>query len=303
MYGIDISKHNGNINLDPYKGQFVIMRVGYGNFTLDKKFKRNVEECKRLGIPFGVYHYSYALDVATAKKEAQAVLKAIEPYRNDIKVGVWFDMEDGDGYKRKNGFKFNHDTIAPICYAFCKIIEDAGYYTGIYTSTSWLKYVSGVNDRFDKWVADWGTDNGRQQTNTSNLGTIQQYTSKPIDKDIMYADISRYSRGNTTPVKPQPKPARKTNDQLADEVIAGQWGNGADRKKRLTEAGYDYDAVQKVVNQKTAKQTEEVYCVVKRGDTLSGIASRYGTTWQKIQAMNGISNPNRIYAGQRIRVK
>ena len=126
MYGIDISKHNGNIDLTPYKGQFVIMRVGYGNFTLDKKFKRNVEECKRLGIPFGVYHYSYALNAETAKKEAQAVLKAIEPYRNDIKVGVWFDMEDGDGYKRKNGFKFNHDTIAPICYAFCKIIEDAG---------------------------------------------------------------------------------------------------------------------------------------------------------------------------------
>lgn len=299
MYGIDISKHNGNINLEPYKGQFVIMRVGYGNFTLDKKFKRNVQECKRLGIPFGVYHYSYALDVATAKKEAQAVLKEIEPYRNDIKVGVWFDMEDGDGYKRKNGFKFNHDTIAPICYAFCKIIEDAGYYTGIYTSTSWLKYVSGVNDRFDKWVADWGTDNGRQQTNTSNLGTIQQYTSNPIDKDIMYVDISRYSNA---PVKPQPKPTRKTNDQLADEVIAGQWGNGADRKKRLTDAGYDYDAVQKVVNQKTGA-TQAQYYTVQRGDTLSGIASKYGTTWQKLQAMNGISNPNLIHAGQRIRVK
>lgn len=301
MYGIDISKHNGNIDLTPYKGQFVIMRVGYGNFTLDKKFKRNVEECKRLGIPFGVYHYSYALDVATAKKEAQAVLKAIEPYRNDIAVGVWFDMEDGDGYKRKNGFKFNHDTIAPICYAFCKIIEDAGYYTGIYTSTSWLNYISGVNDRFDKWVADWGTDNGRQQTNTSNLGTIQQYTSKPIDKDIMYVDISRYSRGNT-PVKPQPKPTRKTNDQLADEVIAGQWGNGADRKKRLTEAGYDYDAVQKAANKKMV-EIEAQYYTVKRGDTLSGIASKYDTTWQKLQAMNGISNPNKIYPGQPIRVK
>ena len=295
MYGIDISKHNGNIDLTPYKGQFVIMRVGYGNFTLDKKFKRNVEECKRLGIPFGVYHYSYALNAETAKKEAQAVLKEIEPYRNDIKVGVWFDMEDGDGYKRKNGFKFNHDTIAPICYAFCKIIEDAGYYTGIYTSTSWLKYVSGVNDRFDKWVADWGTDNGRQQTNTSNLGTIQQYTSNPIDKDIMYADISRYSRKNGTPL-------RKSNEQVADEVIAGAWGNGEDRKNRLTQAGYDYNAIKSLVNNKVGT-TQAQYYTVQSGDTLSGIASKYGTTWQKLQAMNGISNPNRIYAGQRIRVK
>ena len=79
--------------------------------------------------------------------------------------------------------------------------------------------------------------------------------------------------------------------------------NGADRKKRLIDAGYDYNAVQKVVNQKMAKQTAHVYYVVQSGDTLSGIASKYGTTWKKLQDMNGISNPNKIYPGQRIRVK
>lgn len=301
MYGIDISKHNGNINLEQYKGQFVIIRVGYGHFHLDEKFERNVAECKRLGIPFGVYHYSYALNEADAEAEARGVLNAIAKYKNDIKVGVWFDMEDADGYKKKHGFKFSNSTIAPICYKFCKMIEDAGYYSGIYTSSSWLDYVKGLNDRFDKWVANWGKNDGSQHTNTSQYGTIQQYTSKPLDKNIMYADISRYSRGNTTPVKPQLKPT----DQIADEVIAGKWGNGADRKKRLTDAGYDYDDVQKAVNQKmnAKKQTAHVYYVVKRGDTLSGIASKYSTTWQKLQDMNGIRNPNKIYPGQRIRVK
>lgn len=301
MYGIDISKHNGNINLEPYKGQFVIIRVGYGHFHLDEKFERNVNECKRLGIPFGVYHYSYALNEADAEAEARGVLNAIAKYKNDIKVGVWFDMEDADGYKKKHGFKFSNSTIAPICFKFCKMIEDAGYYSGIYTSSSWLDYVKGLNDRFDKWVANWGKNDGTQHTNTSQSGTIQQYTSKPLDKNIMYADISRYSRGNTTPVKPQLKPI----EQIANEVIAGQWGNGSDRKKRLTDAGYNYDAVQKAVNQKmnAKKQTAHVYYVVKRGDTLSGIASKHGTTWQKLQAMNGIRNPNKIYPGQRIRVK
>lgn len=301
MYGIDISKHNGNINLEQYKGQFVIIRVGYGHFHLDEKFERNVNECKRLGIPFGVYHYSYALNEADAEAEARGVLNAIAKYKNDIKVGVWFDMEDADGYKKKHGFKFSNSTIAPICFKFCKMIEDAGYYSGIYTSSSWLQYVNGLNDRFDKWVANWSKNDGTQHTNTSQYGTLQQYTSKPLDKNVMYADLSRYSRGNTTPVKPQPKPI----DQIADEVIAGQWGNGADRKKRLTDAGYNYDAVQKAVNQKmnAKKQTAHAYYVVKRGDTLSGIASKYGTTWQKLQAMNGIRNPNKIYPGQRIRVK
>jgi LysM repeat protein len=348
MYGIDISKHNGNINLEPYRGQFVIIRVGYGHFHLDEKFERNVNECKRLGIPFGVYHYSYALNEADAEAEARGVLNAIAKYKNDIKVGVWFDMEDADGYKKKHGFKFSNSTIAPICYKFCKMIEDAGYYSGIYTSSSWLDYVNGLNDRFDKWVANWGKNDGSQHTNTSQYGTLQQYTSKPLDKNVMYADLSRYSRGNTTPVKPQLKPInqiadeviagqwgdgadrkkrltdagydynavqdivnkkvapmRKSNDQIASEVIAGQWGDGNDRKNRLEQAGYNYDAVQKVVNQKmnAKKQPAHVYYVVKRGDTLSGIASKYGTTYQKLAQMNGISNPNKIYPGQRIRVK
>lgn len=344
MYGIDISKHNGNINLEPYKGQFVIIRVGYGHFHLDEKFERNVNECKRLGIPFGVYHYSYALNEAEAEAEARGVLNAIAKYKNDIKVGVWFDMEDADGYKKKHGFKFSNGTIAPICYKFCKIIEDAGYYSGIYTSSSWLDYVKGLNDRFDKWVANWGKNDGTQHTNTSQYGTLQQYTSKPLDKNVMYADLSRYSRGNTT--QPQSKPI----DQIANEVIAGQWGDGADRKKRLTDAGYDYNAVQNAVNAKLKKKSNEeiaheviagkwgngddrkqrltsagynyttiqaivnkltsankanktVYYTVRSGDTLSGIASKYGTTYQKLAQMNGISNPNKIYAGQKIRVK
>lgn len=346
MYGIDISKHNGNIDLEPYKGQFVIIRVGYGHFHLDEKFERNVNECKRLGIPFGVYHYSYALNEADAEAEARGVLNAIAKYKNDIKVGVWFDMEDADGYKKKHGFKFSNSTIAPICYKFCKMIEDAGYYSGIYTSSSWLQYVNGLNDRFDKWVANWGKNDGTQHTNTSKYGTIQQYTSRPLDKNIMYADLNRYSRGDTTSVKPKLKPT----DQIAEEVIAGQWGNGEDRKNRLTQAGYNYNAVQNAVNAKLAKKSNEeiaqeviagkwgngddrkqrltsagynynaiqaivsklmnankaskaVYYTVKRGDTLSGIASKYGTTYQHLAQINGIANPNKIRAGQRIRVK
>lgn len=346
MYGIDISKHNGNINLEPYKGQFVIIRVGYGHFHLDEKFERNVNECKRLGIPFGVYHYSYALNEADAEAEARGVLNAIAKYKNDIEVGVWFDMEDADGYKKKHGFKFSNSTIAPICYRFCKMIEDAGYYAGIYTSSSWLQYVNGLNDRFDKWVANWGKNDGTQHTNTSQDGTLQQYTSKPLDKNVMYADLNRYSRGNTPSVKPQPKPI----DQIADEVIAGQWGNGEDRKNRLTQAGYNYNAVQNAVNAKLTKKSNEeiaheviagkwgngddrkqrltsagynynaiqaivsklmsankaskaVYYTVKSGDTLSGIASKYGTTYQHLAQINGIANPNKIRAGQRIRVK
>ena len=298
MYGIDISKHNGDINLEPYRGQFVIIRAGYGNFTKDEKFARNVIECKRLGIPFGVYLYSYALNAEEAKAEAHALLKALEPIKNEIKVGVWFDMEDADGYKKKHGFKFTHENISAICYAFAKTIEDAGYYSGIYTSSSWLTYIKPECDRFDKWVASWGTNDGTLQNNTSKFGTIHQYTSKPIDKNIMYADISRYDMNKKNTSEKNPLDAF-TNGELADKVIAGEFGAGDARKNAL---GARYEAVQAIVNKKLGIKNP-VYYTVKSGDTLSKIASRFGTTYQKIAQMNGIGNPNRIHVGQRLRVK
>ena len=298
MYGIDISKHNGDINLEPYRGQFVIIRAGYGNFTKDEKFARNVIECKRLGIPFGVYLYSYALNAEEAKAEAHALLKVLEPIKNEIKVGVWFDMEDADGYKKKHGFKFTHENISAICYAFAKTIEDAGYYSGIYTSSSWLPYIKPECDRFDKWVASWGTNDGTLQNDTSKFGTIHQYTSRPIDKNIMYADISRYDMNKKNTSTKNPLDAF-TNGELADKVIAGEFGAGDARKNAL---GARYEAVQAIVNKKLGIKNP-VYYNVKSGDTLSKIASRFGTTYQNIAQMNGIGNPNRIHVGQRLRVK
>lgn len=90
--------------------------------------------------------------------------------------------------------------------------------------------------------------------------------------------------------------ASASNETLAAEVKQGKYGNGNDRKLLL---GGRYDAVQAIVN----GQSQKVYYTVKSGDTLSGIASKYGTTYQKLASMNGISNPNKIYVGQKIRVK
>lgn len=90
--------------------------------------------------------------------------------------------------------------------------------------------------------------------------------------------------------------ASASDETLAAEVKQGKYGNGNDRKLIL---GGRYDAVQAIINGKSQK----VYYTVKSGDTLSGIASKYGTTYQKLASMNGISNPNKIYVGQKIRVK
>lgn len=108
------------------------------------------------------------------------------------------------------------------------------------------------------------------------------------------------SSGGNTPSNPT-----KSIDELAKEVINGLWGNGDERKQRLTAAGYNYSAVQARVNElvKGSSESKAEYYTVKSGDTLSGIAKKYGTTYQKLAQMNGIKNPNIIYAGQKIRVR
>lgn len=107
----------------------------------------------------------------------------------------------------------------------------------------------------------------------------------------------------TAPVTPS---TGKSVDKLANEVIQGKWGNGDDRKNRLTNAGYNYSEVQARVNailNGGSSASTPVYYTIQRGDTLSGIAKKYGTTVSQLASWNNIKNVNLIYAGNKIRVK
>lgn len=97
-----------------------------------------------------------------------------------------------------------------------------------------------------------------------------------------------------------PEPT-KSIDEVAKEVIAGKWGNGEQRAAALRKAGYSYTQVQNRVNEMLASQT--VYYTIQYGDCLSVIAEKFGTTVDNLVALNGIADPNIIYAGQTIRVK
>lgn len=99
---------------------------------------------------------------------------------------------------------------------------------------------------------------------------------------------------------PKPTPS-KSIDEVAKEVIAGKWGNGEQRATALRSAGYSYAAVQNRVNEMLSAQT--VRYTIQYGDCLSVIAEKFGTTVEAIQSLNGITNPDLIYAGTTIRVK
>lgn len=261
--GIDISAHQGNIDLTALKSQidFVIIRVGYGTKgTLDTKFKRNADLCVQLGIPFGFYWYSYALDVAGARKEAMAVLNAIEPYKDKYSYGVWFDMEDADHYKQKYGMPSNQ-TLREICAMFCKIVEEAGYYTGIYASESWFRnQLNGDEIKpYDKWIAQWPTSGGKQTAlNTSsdkrNDTHLWQFTSAGrfsgyngnLDTNYAYVDFpSLIGNIPSKPETPSTNAPSGTTLDLAYRVMKGEFGDGDNRKNNL---GSRYDEVQDFIN-------------------------------------------------------
>ena len=327
--GIDISTHQGKINLAALKDKidFVIIRVGFGvSGTIDNKFKRNADMCKTLGIPFGFYWYSYALNEAGAEAEANAFLKAIEPYRNDYSYGCWFDMEDADGYKRKKGMPSN-EMLRKICARFCSVVENAGYYVGIYASSSWFNnQLRGEElNKYDKWVAQWPTSSGKQKgldvkPESRNNLNLWQFTSDAyiegyggrLDANYAYRDYPAIIKGTQkeeiTAIEPEIKVELKSINEIAQEVISNKWGNGLERKEKLIAAGYDYAKVQKEVNKilssKKESNNNNVVYTIQKGDNLSKIARKYGTTWQKIYNNNKdvLKSPNKIYIGQQIKI-
>ena len=237
--GIDISAHQGNIDLSALKSQidFVIIRVGYGTKgTIDNKFTRNANLCRDLGIPVGFYWYSYALDVEGAKKEAQAMINAIAPYKDIVKFGVWFDMEDADGYKKKNGMPSNQ-TLRQMCAAFCEATENAGYYSGIYASESWFNNQLKGSEvtPYDKWVAQWPTSGGKQtalNTSASKRSDVHlwQFTSQGrfsgysgnLDTNYAYLDEFPNPNSSTETPTPAPEPSTPVTTQkfnIGDRVV------------------------------------------------------------------------------------
>ena len=235
-YGIDISEHNGNIDLSKYKDQFVIIRAGWGLGHLDKKYRRNVRECERLGIPFGVYWYSYALDDRTAEKEAVSFIDIIKG--DNVQLGAWLDMEDADGWKKRQGWAPTKRGVSDIVVRFCGKVEEAGFYTGVYLSYSWLQYLDNNTIPFDRWIAHWGTNDGGMHGDYKKYGSIHQYTSIPLDKDYFYKESYPNPGDKTKPVK--------TTDELVKEVLKGKYGTGDERKKKL---GKRYNEVQQRVNE------------------------------------------------------
>lgn len=229
---IDVSEHQGRIDWEKVKPQIdgAILRCGYG-MDIEKQddtyFKRNADECTRLGIPFGVYLYSYADNNEKAKSEAAHVLRLIKQYK--LSFPVYYDLEEAGTEKG----------AIERANIFGDIIEKAGYWCGVYANLNWWNnYLNGL-ERFTKWVAQY---NKTCDYKGAHLD-IWQYSSKgKVDGIGGNVDMNECYRNFPVEMLGAPK---KTAHELALEVLDGKWGDGVEREKRL---GDRYNEVQTEVN-------------------------------------------------------
>lgn len=192
--GIDVSKHNGNIDWNAVKQSgevdFAILRAGYGKSISQKdtKFEQNYAGCKTHGIPCGAYWYSYAITPTEAEAEARVFLQAIAG--KQFEFPVYFDIEE------KSTLNTGSKNVSAIVKAFCNTMEKAGYWCGVYASRAHVQtyFDSETKNRYSMWIAEWGS---KLNYSGGEVG-MWQYSEKGkvdgiggnVDMDVCYVDYS-----------------------------------------------------------------------------------------------------------------
>lgn len=248
IYGIDVSEHNAKLDWSKIKAsgiKFAIIRTGYGKGYTDAQFHANMKGALAQGIPVGVYHFSYALNTAGAKKEAEFMLSLLSDYKGKITLPVFFDFEyDTVDYAKKQGVTLGKQAFNDHTVAFCEAVKAAGYTPGVYYNLDYKNRFVDASRLGDyvQWYAQYNKTaswTGYDLWQYSSSHTINGISGR---FDINVADESFIA---TAPASSQPK---KSITEIAKEVIAGKWYNGEERRAALEAAGYDYQAVQDEVN-------------------------------------------------------
>lgn len=247
--GIDVSRHQGNINWGHVNADFAIIRAGYGREVSqkDEQFENNYTGCKSNKIPVGCYWYSYALDVEDAKREAKACLEVIKG--KTFEYPIYFDVEES------SQAKLPKTQMSAIVKAFCDELEKAGYWVGIYSYASFLKEHLSIDilNRYAVWVAHTGVNAPNydkpygmwQYSHTSRVSGI----NGDVDKNKCYVDypakikaagLNGFKKSSKPENKPKKSYAKGTKVNLKNAVI---YASASDKSGAGTLSGtyYIYD--------------------------------------------------------------
>lgn len=246
---IDVSGWQGDIDWAKAKAdgvEGVIIRLGYGEGNnADKKAQRNISECKRLGIPFGIYWYSYADTPALAKEEGADVVAKLKQFGvnpSDLAYPVYYDLEKWtwEGHKPPT----DPNVYNNIVNNWYSALQSGGYRNlGVYSYTSYLQGPLKHADIYAKttWVAQYGARMGFDSFPTNSRGW--QYTSSgKVDGISGNVDMNAFGNKEYVPDYPEGTGYYVSNSlkggaadfsfgygRAGDEAYAGDWnGDGKD---------------------------------------------------------------------------
>lgn len=195
---IDISKHDV-VDFNQLKSadiDGVIIRCGSGRKGIDPKFVEHIKGALGIGLPVGIFFFSYAYSVSMARAEAVKCLEYIAPYKDSITLPVFFDWEyDSMDNAVAHGVNPGGKLIMIMCNAFMNIIAAAGYETGVYYNQDYVNrgYIkpNDILDKYYKWFARYTTVPQKncdlwQYTETGKVAGVSGNCdiSKVINKNI-----------------------------------------------------------------------------------------------------------------------
>lgn len=186
--GLDVSRWQGDIDFQKVKDagvEFVFIRVGSqkgigGEYYIDPKFEQNIKGFQNVGIPVGIYFYSYADSIKAAKEEANWIVKQLDGY--NIELPVAFDWENWSFYQEFNKSFYN---LTEIAKAYLGVIEKAGYDGMLYSSKNYLENVW-FETKYPVWLAHY-----TEQTNYAGEYKVWQLCNNGLVDGINgYVDIN-----------------------------------------------------------------------------------------------------------------
>ena len=192
--GIDVSKWQGNIDYQKVKDagvEFVYIKIGGQNgigkdYYIDPKFERNYEGFKNVGIPIGLYFYTYADNEKEAEKQALWIIDELKDRQIDLPIA--FDWEN---WCRFNEFKISFYRLTKTAEKFMDTLKKKGYDGMLYSSKNYLEQIW-YKTKYPTWLAhyiDNTTYEGEYKCwQRTNMAKISGITDNTVDFDICYED-------------------------------------------------------------------------------------------------------------------